>query len=527
MPGAITIHGNLCVTTLEKTLQEIIRRHEVLRTNIRTVDGEPCQVIHGQPLFELQVTESNNVSEPLTQSEITRQIQQEAIRPFDLASESLIRVHLYRITDTESVLFINQHHIVSDGWSMGIFIKELSDLYTSFRENKPYPLPELPVQYADYAVWQREYLQGEVYQEQADYWKGKLENVPALELPTDKPRPKEQTFNGSRYAFVINKETIQGLMDLGQTNESTLYMILQTLVKVLLGKYTGQSDISIGSPIANRTRSEIENLLGFFVNTIVLRTELDDTLPFSQLLSKERVNTLEAYQYQDMPFEKVVDLVSPERDLSRSPLFQVMVVLQNAPTSELQFSGLHVAPFPLKSGTSKFDLTFIFTQTSNGLSCSIEYNTDLFRPETIQRLAGHFETLDIRPRVDNMAELMAAADLAIGAGGTTSWERCCMGLPSLVCIMADNQRDVAESLEAAGAISVWESRSELKEKLDMYEGDHALHRSAIAAAADVCDGLGLDRVVSRFDPGPAGQHEATAERDPGAAAGRSRRGTHR
>ena len=393
LPAAIRLFGRLNKEVLEKTLVAIVSRHEVLRTNFVTINDDPKQVVHDSPTCNLEIVNLSHLSKVEAEKQLLDCIHEESQKPFDLANESLIRFILYTVKEEEAVLFLNQHHIVSDGWSFSILINEMTLLYDAFSNSKPSPLKELPIQYGDYAIWQKEYLEGEVLQKQADYWKGKLEGVAILELPTDKVRPKEQTFNGDRLPIHLNKDLSDKLNQLSLENDVTLFMTLLSAFKILLQKYTGQADISVGSPIANRTNEEVEGLIGFFVNTLALRSDVNPELPFNDFLGMVKTTTYEAYANQDIPFEKVVDIVEPERNLSYSPLFQVMMMLQNNPVGELKFSGLSLGSVEFEFAVSKFDITLNFSETPNGLYGSIEYNTDLFESNTIERMAKHFEVL--------------------------------------------------------------------------------------------------------------------------------------
>ena len=287
------------------------------------------------------------------------------------------------------------HHIVTDGWSLGVFIHELSALYQAFSTGRPSPLAELPIQYADFAAWQREWLQGAVLEEQLGYWQQQLAGAPGLlELPTDRPRPAVQSFRGASVAFGLEAELTHGLKALSQRAGVTLFMTLLGAFMVLLARYSRQEDIVVGSPIANRTHSQTEGLIGFFVNTLVLRADLSGDPPFEELLGRVRRVALEAYAHQEIPFERVVEALQPERSLSHSPLFQVMFALQNAPLGELELPGLTLSPLTLESVTAQFDLSLILSEAEGGLVGGVwEYSTDLFEAATIERLLGHFQTL--------------------------------------------------------------------------------------------------------------------------------------
>jgi amino acid adenylation domain-containing protein len=393
VPSRLHLKGPLDIAVLEQSLNEIVRRHEALRTTFSTVDGEPVQVISPLLILPLPGVDLSDRSESEREDEARRLAAEEAGRPFDLAQGPLVRVMLLRLGEKEHVLLLTMHHIVSDGWSMGILFRELSVLYGAFTHGKSSPLPDLPVQYADYALWQREWMQGEVLLTQLSYWKKQLDNVPTLELPTDRPRPALQSFRGKRESIELSKELSQGLKALSRKQGVTLYMTLLAAFQTLLYRYTGQEDIVVGSPIANRNRQEIEGLIGFFVNTLALRTDLSGNPTFKQLLARVREVALGAYAHQDLPFEKLVEELRPERNLSRSPLFQVMFVLQNAPSVTPGFEGLSVTPVQLGRDTAKFDLTLSMREEAEGLRGALEYSTDLFDGVTIERMIRHFQTL--------------------------------------------------------------------------------------------------------------------------------------
>ncbi|MGI2909671.1 condensation domain-containing protein, partial [Tolypothrix sp. VBCCA 56010] len=291
-------------------------------------------------------------------------------------------------------LLVVMHHIVSDGWSIGVLVRELAAVYQATCNSTAIALPELPIQYADFAVWQQQWLQGEVLTKQLAYWKQQLSGATALlELPTDRPRPAIQTYKGATLEFAICVEHSEALFALSQRQGVTLFMTLLAAFQTLLSRYTGQTDICVGTPIANRNRGETEQLIGLFANTLVLRSNLSNNPSFADFLSQVREVALGAYAHQDLPFEQLVEQLQPERSLSYTPLFQVMFVLQNAPMPELDLTDLTLLGFPLVSETAKFDLTLSLENTSLGLSGSIEYNTDLFDAATITRMAGHYQTL--------------------------------------------------------------------------------------------------------------------------------------
>ncbi|PSF37372.1 non-ribosomal peptide synthetase [Aphanothece hegewaldii CCALA 016] len=380
----IRIQGSLQVDVLEQSFNKILQRHEILRTTFETRDGKPIQVILSEVRFNLDVFESE---EPIKELAL-----KEAQHPFNLDQSPLLRIKILRVSETEHILLLTLHHIIADGWSLGILVQELAAFY----QGKP--LEPLPIQYADFASWQREYLQSTgqdaPWHVSTDYWKEQLHDAPSLlELPSDRPRPAIQSFRGARYKFKLSRQLTDALKTLSQKSGSTLFMVLLATFSTLLHRYTGNSDIVIGSPIANRNRSELEALIGFFVNTLPLRINSAGNPTFEELLQRVRQVTLNAYTYQDLPFERILDYLSIERSLSYSPLFQVMFVLQNTPMEKIEVSGLTWTPLELENSTAKFDLTIILEETAQGLDGVFEYNTDLFEAATIHRMAGCFRTL--------------------------------------------------------------------------------------------------------------------------------------
>ena len=392
MAGAVRLNGQIHVVALEKTFSEIIRRHEVLRTNFLDRDGQTVVQIRTAADVNLRLIDIRGFSHQA--DEIETLTTAEAQKPFDLTHDSLIRFTLIQVADTEYILLLTMHHIVSDGWSIDILVQEIATLYQAFIVDKPSPLPELEIQYVDFAVWQRQCLQEETLESHLNYWQQQLADVPTLlELPTDRPRPAVQSFDGASYQSVIPIKLAEAIDKLTQQEGVTLFMTLLAAFDVLLYRYTGQTDVLIGSPIANRNHAEIENLIGFFVNTLVLRNDLSGNPTFRELLQRVREVALEAYTYQDLPFEMLVETLQPERNLSHSPLFQVMFILQNTPMSDLELSGVTLSPVKTEGSVSTFDLTLELTSTNEGLIADWEYNTDLFDASTIARMAEHFEML--------------------------------------------------------------------------------------------------------------------------------------
>ncbi|HET9478657.1 MAG TPA: amino acid adenylation domain-containing protein, partial [Pyrinomonadaceae bacterium] len=394
IPTAVRLSGPLDITALSRTLNEVVRRHEILRTYYRMIDGQPAQFVGPPPQLKLDLMDVSGLAERERESRMLELAAEEARRPFDLTRGPLLRAGLVRIGPEEHVLLLTVHHIVSDGWSQGVLVREVGALYEAFSQDKESPLEELPVQYADFAHWQRNWLAGEVLHKHLTYWQRQLAgDLPALDLPSDWPRPEVQSFRGATLTVTLPSSLSESLSLLCRREGVTLFMLLLAAFKVLLCRYTGQDEIVIGAPIANRNRMEIESLIGFFVNTLVLRTDLSGDPQFSDLLARVRKVTLEAYAHQDMPFELLVEQLQPERSLSRNPLFQVMFQLENTPKEELPMSGLTLSPVEVAGVASQFDLSVDVVESDRGLVVTAEYSTDLFEAETIRTLLKRWRTL--------------------------------------------------------------------------------------------------------------------------------------
>ncbi|MEH2284580.1 MAG: amino acid adenylation domain-containing protein [Nostoc sp.] len=395
------INGFLNISALEQAIRAIVQRHEVLRTSFCVVDELPIQVIHAHPQLTMQVLDWRQLTEENQLSRATQLATEELQQPFNLSNPPLLRVKLLQLTDQSYLLLLVIHHIVCDGWSMDIFRRELFSLYTAFCAGKPSSLTELPLQYADFAHWQRQWLQGKVLETQLNYWQKQLAAAPPLlELPTDRTRPSVQSFRGRSEFLELNQDLTQKLKRLSQKSGTTLFMTLLTAFTLLLSRYSGQEDIVVGSAIANRNRRETEALIGFFVNTLALRTNLQGNPTFLELLERVKQVTLDAYDHQDLPFEKLVDELGLERSLSHHPLFQVAFGLQNETQQQLEINGLTITRFTWENTTTLFDLSLIFRETPQGLTGEWEYASDLFATKTIQRMAEHFAVL-IKGIVDN------------------------------------------------------------------------------------------------------------------------------
>ncbi|MCA1579632.1 MAG: amino acid adenylation domain-containing protein, partial [Acidobacteria bacterium] len=396
IPTAVRLTGKLNLAVTERTFAEVVRRHEALRTTFVAQDGQPVQVVQEAAGFAIPVTDLSEVPESEREERVRALAMAEAQRPFDLQAGPLLRVSLLRLGEEDHVALFTMHHIVSDGWSMGILVREVAALYGAYVRGEESPLPELAVQYADFAAWQREWLQGAVLERQLSYWKERLRGAPpALELPTDRPRPTVMTQRGAQHGFRLSEELSRGLQELSRREGVTLFMVLLAAFAVLLKRYTGQPDVVVGTPIAGRNRGEVEGLIGFFVNTLVLRTDLSGDPSFRELLERVKEVALGAYAHQDLPFEKLVEELQPERSLAHTPLFQVMLVLQNAPGGEVELPGLKLTPLgagsgdsgggAMAGGTAKFELTLTVVETRAGLRGSVNYNRDLFEATTIER----------------------------------------------------------------------------------------------------------------------------------------------
>ncbi|MFG6107725.1 amino acid adenylation domain-containing protein [Leptothoe sp. EHU-05/26/07-4] len=391
----VQIQGGLDIEALEQALTAVVRRHESLRTTFPVIDGTPVQKIAPPspirlPVVDLQLMGSSD----MRMVEAKRLAAKEIQCPFNLATDALLRVTLFQLEEKTHVLVAVLHHIIADGWSMGVLIQELSVLYQSARAQSPEPLPKLPIQYADFASWQRRWLTGEVLETQLNYWKHQLAGIPnVLDLPTDNPRPLLQTFQGRKATFHLDFTLTTKLKALSQKSGVTLFMTLLSAFALLLSRYTAQDDIVIGAPIANRNRQEIEPLIGFFVNTLVLRIDLSAHPTLKELLQQVRQTTLDAYDHQDVPFERLVEVLQPQRSLSHHPIFQVMFALQNAPLAPQVLPDLTLTSLQPERAIAKFDWTLFINETPNGLAGTWEYNSDLFTAETIDRLIGHFQIL--------------------------------------------------------------------------------------------------------------------------------------
>src|SRR5665213_1364270 len=409
LPAVLRLKGELNLEILAGTLRSVVSRHEVLRTVILEHDGQGYQQVMVADGWRLSVTEKPAKGK----AGLSQYIATLVNKPFDLSADYLLRADLIRLDKEEHILVVTMHHIASDGWSTSILVKEVMALYEGYTGNTEIVLPPLAVQYADYAIWQRNYLQGEVLENKLGYWKEKLDGVATLQLPTDYSRPPVQSSRGATYGFKIDKALSAQLQTLSNAHGATLYMTLLSAFNVLLYRYSGQEDICVGTPIAGRNQQELEGLIGFFLNTLALRSQVRGDMPFNELLQEVKATTIGAYAHQEVPFEKIVDAVVKERDMSRNPLFQVLFVLQNTPdVPELKIGDLRLSAESREHTTAQFDISFMLNETSMGIFGKVEYATDLYRGETIDQMISHYINL--------LGSIVASPEGVIGRLGMLS-----------------------------------------------------------------------------------------------------------
>jgi amino acid adenylation domain-containing protein len=495
LPFALRLRGALDVDALERSLGEIVRRHDALRTVFREQGGTPLQVVAPFGGFRLTRKDLGHLPVDARQAEVQRELVAEATaRPFDLSTGPLFRVSLLRLGAEEHVLLLAQHHVVSDGWSMGVLYRELAALYEAYREGRESPLAELPVQYADYAVWQREQLEGGVLERQLAYWRERLAGAPELlELPTDRPRPPVRTYRGATVPVELSPALLERLQALGRSEGATLYMTLLGAFQVLLAKYSGSEDIVVGSPIAGRTRREVEELIGFFINTLVLRTDLSGDPSFREVLRRAREVTLGAYEHQEVPFERLVAELRPERSMSHTPLFQVILTLQTAGGGIDALPGLSVSPVEAERVSAKFDLSLELTPTSRGLRGGLTYPTDLFDRGTVDRMLGHLEQVleqvaaDADVRLSEL-ELLGPAERALVL---ETWNRTEAEVPADRCI---HELFEAQAARTPGAMAVrFEEESLTYRELNDRANQLAHHLRGRGVGPEVRVGICLER----------------------------------
>ncbi len=507
IPVALRLTGELDADALERALQEIVRRHAPLRAAFEAVDGKPRQVLRDVGAPVLRRVDLRSLTEEAREHEVERLLRDEIARPFDLSGEdggALVRGFLVQTAAAEHVVVLTLHHVASDGWSSGILVREAAALYAAFAAGQPSPLDELPIEYADFAAWQRQWLGSGAMASQVAYWRQQLAGLPPLELPGDRPRPAAQSYRGRHLPFALSSETTRDLERLGRKHGASLFMVLLAGFEALLARYSGQRDFGIGVPVAGRTRSEVADLIGCFVNVLVLRADLvgdsagDPT--FAELLARVRRTALDAYAHQDAPFERLLDELQVERDRSRSPLFQVGFTLENVPVEALALPGIAATALPLESGTAKYDLSLSLAEEPEGMRGTLEYAVDLFDEPTMQRLLGCYRTLleavaagAVTERVSRLPLLAPAERDAL----LHEWNE----TPAVAVIAAN----AVEASVAADAVAV----GTVADAIARVAGD-------AVAAADSAAGIAADAGLRR--PSLYEAFVAHARRDPAATA---------
>ncbi|MCW8928794.1 MAG: amino acid adenylation domain-containing protein, partial [Gammaproteobacteria bacterium] len=430
MPGLFKLTGKIHLDKLTFAFKQIIQRHDVLRTHFLTKKGKGFAHILPESNWQLEQYDLSEYSQQETHNKSELIIREQLASSFELTKDCLLRTLLIKQSENTSILMLNMHHIISDGWSVQVLVREFISLYTSLVEEKSVQLDELPIQYTDYAHWQRNHLKGEVLEKSLDYWRKQLKDVQILELPTDFQRPAIQSSHGALHTFSLEPQLIQQLKETAQQQGVTLFMTLLAGLSILLSRYSNQDDICIGSPIANRNRKELQNLIGFFANTLVFRQKIVPGQTINEFLQIIKKNTIDAYEYQETPFEKVVDGLNVERSLGHSPLFQVMLVLQNIAQERIELPEMNIESLSFDSGSAKFDLTFTVeeaqsTDKDEPVAVSIEYNTDLFKQETIEILSSHFTRVLEVISVSSNQEVMQVEFLSVDERKKqlTDWQR--------------------------------------------------------------------------------------------------------
>jgi amino acid adenylation domain-containing protein len=437
LPLTLRLHGALDAEAMRRSLGEIACRHEVLRAVFRDADGRPVQEFLAAEGFPLPLTDLSATPSDDVDGEIERRVLAESVAPFDLARGPLFRAALLRAAADDHVLLLNMHHAVSDGWSIGILVRELTALYGAFSAGQPSPLPELPVRYADFGVWQRAWLSGGVLDGQVEFWRRTLAGAPAqLDLPTDRPRPAVQTYRGANHDMAFPRAVTEKLATLARSEGASLFMAIMAAFQSLMGRWSGQDDVVVGTPIAGRNRAELEGLIGFFVNTLPVRGDLRGDPTFRELLRRTREATLDAYAHQDLPFEKLVAEIHPERSLSHGPVFQVMLTLQNLPEGELRLGELRIEQVLAQEVAAKYDLAFTLAETPAGLSGSVQYNPDLFDEATVARMARHLGRLmeGAAAHPDTRLSRLPLMDDAERALVVDEWNRTAREMEEEVCV---------------------------------------------------------------------------------------------
>lgn len=499
IPRALRISGNVDVDVLKRSIGEIIQRHSVLRARFREIEGFPVQVIGPCPARVLAIDDLSALGEHEREAAAIQRATQELARPFDLAKGPPFRGRLLRLSRTDHVLLLTVHHIVSDGWSMRVLLRELGLLYQAYREGRGSPLPELSLQYGDYAVWQRQHISDEVLARDLDYWREELSGAPSLQkLPTDRPRPAVQSYPGARESMNLSVDLLDRLKALGGREGATLYMVLLSVFQLLLSKYSGYEDVVVGSPIAGRVRRDVEDLIGCFANTLVLRADLGGDPSFRQLLRRVRERTIGAYAHQEVPFEKLVAELQPERTLNHSPIYQVIFALETSSES-LQLGDHTVAPFEIPRSFSQTDLSVLISRSESYARLVAHYNTDLFERSTIQRMLGHMTRLleQAAEKADRrLSELKVLLD-SERERVLAEWNRVEAEYPSERCVHELFEAQVARRPDAVAVVFEREALS--YRELNGRANRLAHHLRALGVGPDarvgICVEPGLEMVV--------------------------------
>ncbi len=494
IPLALHLTGKLHNMALEQSLREILTRHEVLRGCIANVNGSPLQKIMPVPSTFLQYTDLSSLSPAESTIRAKHAMQEEFETPFDLAHGPLLRFHLLRLQEQSHLLLLTMHHIISDGWSIGVMGQELAALYNAFVNQQPSPLPPLPIQYADYAVWQRQRLQGSHLEQHLLYWKHFLAGRPtSLELPLDHPRPPVRTFHGRTSHFHLSAEVSQQVHQLSKRLGATLFMTLLSAFSVLLMRTTAQDDLVIGTIVANRTHPQIENLIGFFVNTLALRIDLSGDPSFQELIHRVQEMALETYSHQEVPFEQIVEAVQEARDASRSPLVQVLFGFENASTTSLQLADLQVETVEASTHTTKVDLSLTMQENEGSLSGILEYNTDLFDVHTMDCLVAHFQVL-LQDLVTHPEQSISRAEILTREERQKilyTWNNTARPYPKDICVHQLIQQQVQKAPQRVAVLATDGSLS--YEELNRRANQLAHHLQHMGIGPDILVGICLPR----------------------------------
>ncbi|MFM6760045.1 MAG: non-ribosomal peptide synthetase, partial [Microcystis panniformis] len=488
------IEGNLDIDIFRKALETIMQRHELLRTCFQEVDEIPRQIIKPKIQLNLPLVDLQSLSSREQTQELERLTEQEIYTPFDLTQAPLMRTFLVKLKADSYLLFLSLHHSIFDGWSMKVLLQELSRLYEAFLQKQSNPLPDLPIQYGDFAVWQRQQLQGDKLTQEVNYWQQQLTGIPPLlEIPTDHPRPPIQTFKGNNCTFKLSPELSQHLKNISQTSTATLNMTLLTAFNVLLYRYSRQEDIVIGIPSGNRHFPEIEPLIGCFVNTLPIRTQFKENLSFQALLNQVKQVFLEAYEHQDLPLEKVVEVVNPERNISYSPLFQVMFSWEDMlHINHFSMADLKLTPVTMNALIAQFDLTLAMQETAEGLVGSFDYNCALFNQDTIERMITHFQTLleGIAVNPEQSIELLPILPLS-EQKLLAQWNQTNIAEHPKVCIHELFEHQV---LKSPNAIAIeWENEKVTYQDLNHRANQLAHYLQSLGVDSEVLVGIYLER----------------------------------